>query len=185
MYRLALASLASLLVFAVPAEAQSNDSDLVRLPGQGTLKAGMPGGPPGGPEAGERAQRFVPAGGLLLSFDSNDDGIVTPTERSQGTVKAFTVADSDGNGTLSAFEQQEWAENLPTHDDSLANPVRFDPNLDRMVSLEEFRAVIDTIAEAYASHPDGSINVADLHAPEPEREPREREGGMPPPRPSH
>ena len=32
---------------------------------------------------------------------------------------------------LQMLEQQAWARSLPTRDNSLANPVRFDPNLDR------------------------------------------------------
>ncbi|MCI4645973.1 MAG: EF-hand domain-containing protein [Hyphomonadaceae bacterium] len=153
--------LAAFLACALPSVAQSNDSDIVRLPGQGTLKTAVPGG---------NAPRFVPGGGLLLSFDANRDGQVTVAERNFGIERAFDAADANGNGTLSAFEQQAWAESLPTRDDSLANPVRFDPNLDRRVSAQEFSAVIIAIADAYASSPDGTIKLADLRAPDRARE---------------
>jgi Icc-related predicted phosphoesterase len=95
-------------------------------------------------------------------------GVITVAEREAGILAAFESADADKNGALTAFEQQAWAESLPTHDDSLANPVRFDPNLDRRVSFEEFRAVIRSVAEDYASTGDGSVLVSDLEE-EPDR----------------
>ena len=169
---LALAGLVGILTAGLPAMAQNADSDIVRLPGQGTLKTHPPG-------PGVEPPRFVPGGGLLLSFDADRNGEITPAEREAGTLAAFSLADKDESGTLSAFEQQEWAENLPTHDDSLANPVRFDPNLDRMVSLEEFSLVIEAMAGDYASEETGILNVEDLRDT---RRPqlRERPDGPPP-----
>ncbi|MEL6781454.1 MAG: hypothetical protein AAFO51_03690, partial [Pseudomonadota bacterium] len=52
-------------------------------------------------------------------------------------------------------------------DDTLANPVRFDPNLDRVVSEAEFSATIYQIAAPYADA-NGMITVDALKAP-PER----------------
>jgi hypothetical protein len=165
--------LAAGLFTVAPAAAQSDDSDLVRLPSQGLVKE-TPQRP--GTLAGENVpaprpdapKRLVASGGLLMSFDTDSDGVITVAEREAGILAAFESADADKNGALTAFEQQAWAESLPTHDDSLANPVRFDPNLDRRVSFEEFRAVIRSVAEDYASTGDGSVLVSDLEE-EPDR----------------
>ena len=101
------------------------------MPGQGHVKSGDP-------HARHASGRLVAGGGLIMSFDADDNGRVTPSELNTGSVAAFAVADANQDGRLSALEQQDWANNLPTRDDTLANPVRFDPNLDRMVSQSEF-----------------------------------------------
>lgn len=162
------------LFTVAPAAAQSDDSDLVRLPSQGLVKEtpqrpGMPAGEDAPLPRPDGPKRLVASGGLLMSFDTDSDGVITVAEREAGILAAFESADADDNGALTAFEQQAWAENLPTHDDSLANPVRFDPNLDRRVSFEEFRAVIRSVAEDYASTGDGSVLVSDLEEDLPER----------------
>ncbi|MFN3293565.1 MAG: isoaspartyl peptidase/L-asparaginase, partial [Gemmobacter sp.] len=46
---------------------------------------------------------------------------------------------------------------FPVRDDTLANPVRFDPNLDRIVTYEEFYTVILQLAAPYQ---DGAGNIA-------------------------
>ncbi len=146
--------------------AMAEDEPLVRLPGQGELrdpaerkdrKANLP-------------DRLKPGGGLFVSFDENQDGIVSADEIAAGIPLAFTAADANADGHLTAIEQQAWAASLPTRDDSLANPVRFDPNLDRRVSISEFTSVINDLGSAYADEATGQIIVADLKAPKPERQ---------------
>ena len=130
------------------------ETDVVRLPGQGELRAP--------PAAGEERQRLVPGGGLLLSFDSDRDGLITDSEIETGIMDAFSDADANGNGSLTALEQQAWAAKLPTRDESLANPVRFDPNLDRSVSPDEFSQVITSLADGYRNSDSGELRVEDL-----------------------
>ncbi|MEM7768438.1 MAG: EF-hand domain-containing protein, partial [Pseudomonadota bacterium] len=133
-------------------------TDLVRLPGQGELKVQRP--------RLNRKDRLAPGGGLLLSFDADANGAVTTEEFETGLTTAFATADGNGDGQLTVFEQLDWAESLPTRDGSLANPVRFDPNLDRMVSYAEFSAVIRNLAAPYRSEIDGSVDLASLKRPE-------------------
>ncbi|MEN0077893.1 MAG: hypothetical protein AAF753_02165 [Pseudomonadota bacterium] len=141
------------LTGAAPALAIADDPELVRLPGANTAKDTRPG---------EAPVRFVPGGGLLLSFDMDRDGRITAQEREAGVLRAFAQADGNGDGVLGALEQQAWAASLPTRDESLANPVRFDPNLDRLVSAEEFGSVIDAMAAPYADASSGTIEITSL-----------------------
>lgn len=132
--------------------------DIVRLPGQGQVKRGDR-------RARHAAGRLVAGGGLIMSFDADGNGRVTPAELKSGAIAAFAVADTNQDGRLSALEQQDWAHSLPTRDDTLANPVRFDPNLDRVVSEGEFIAVITQLASIYADE-DGDVYVSKLQAPQ-------------------
>ena len=155
-----VAMLASASIFISPAHA--DDDELVRLPGQGEVR---------NPIAREKAkaERLKPAGGLFISFDSDDDGFITTSEIGAGIPVAFKAADENKDGYLTAIEQQAWAESLPTRDETLANPFRFDPNLDRRVDIEEFTKVISDLGIEYANETTGNILATELKAPKPER----------------
>lgn len=171
--------LTATLFAALPAGAQAegDGDDLVRLPGQGLMK-------PDARPTQRQFARLVPGGGLIASFDINDDGEISSVELAAGTGAAFEAADTNKDGQLTAIEQQDWAAGLPTRDDTLANPVRFDPNLDRVVTFEEFAAVIIQLAANYQDT-DGTIQMAKLSAPDPKPERADRRGpgnpGGPPP----
>ncbi len=111
----------------VSAHAQSADEDeLVRLPGQGEVRDASL-------RERAKADRLKPGAGLFITFDADNDGRISRAEMDAGIPAAFTRADNNEDGFLTALEQQDWARSLPTRDDSLANPFRFDPNLDRRV----------------------------------------------------
>jgi hypothetical protein len=164
-------TVSALLCLAGTAVAQEPDAldEVVRLPGQGQVKADA--------YPGRRAHtRLVPGGGLIMSFDADGDGRVTPAELQEGAIRAFAAADTNAEGSLSALEQQAWAKSLPTHDDTLANPVRFDPNLDRVVDKSEFLDVIAQLAAAYTDAATGDVLISSLDAPERDRDrPEQRE----------
>ena len=147
------ASAAILALATAPAAAQEDD-DLVRLPGQGKVKAERVA------EVG--AERLAPGGGLMASFDADANGRVSLAELETGIRTAFVAADKNGDGELTPLEQQDWANNLPTRDESLLNPARFDPNLDRMVSSEEFSTVIHSMAAGYAEEGSDEVVLASL-----------------------
>ncbi|MEO0607439.1 MAG: hypothetical protein AAFY82_04355 [Pseudomonadota bacterium] len=150
----------SAICIAAPAQADADEDEIVRLPGQGEVRD----------EAlrkQAKSARLKPGAGLLISFDEDRDGRISQAEVEAGIPVAFEDADANEDGSLTAFEQQDWAESLPTRDDSLANPFRFDPNLDRRVDLDEFTMVIVNLAEDYADEESGDIVVADLKAPRP------------------
>lgn len=160
-------SLISLAVFSVglSATAQVDEDEILRLPGQGEVRSA---------DLRERAKadRLKPGAGLFLTFDSNEDGRISQFEIDAGIPLAFRVADHNEDGYLTALEQQDWAARLPTRDDSLANPFRFDPNLDRRVDIDEFTTVIENLADDYSDEATGDILVADLKAPRLGREGR-------------
>lgn len=164
---ISLAALA-LAGLSLSAHAQADEDELLRLPGQGEVRD----------EAlRQRAQadRLKPGAGLFITFDTNNDGRINQTEINAGIPAAFSDADVNADGFLTALEQQDWARNLPTRDDSLANPFRFDPNLDRRVDLDEFTLVINNLGLDYADEVSGDIIIADLKDPRPLRE--DRSGG--------
>jgi len=158
----ALAILASTALLVMPAHADTEEDEIVRLPLQGEVRDA---------ETRDRvkADRLKPAGGLFVSFDTDKSGSISPVEITAGIPLAFATADANEDGSLTALEQREWADNLPVRDDTLANPVRFDPNLDRMVDLSEFSAVIHDLGRAYADEISGDILITSLKAPKPER----------------
>lgn len=147
------------------AHAQADEDELLRLPGQGEVRD----------EALRRrtnADRLKPGAGLFITFDVDANGRISQAELETGIPAAFETADGNDDGYLTALEQQDWAEGLPTRDDSLANPFRFDPNLDRRVDLDEFTLVISNLGQDYADESSGEIIIADLKAPRREREGR-------------
>ena len=152
------AILAALMSCLAAPQAAAEDDTLVRLPGSGEVKSERD-------KAILKSERLKPGGGLLTSFDRNGDGRISDEELAIGIERAFTAADANGDGVLTAIEQQKWAQSLPTRDDSLANPVRFDPNLDRRVSFREFSSVITDLAEDYRADGHAELRVASLRAP--------------------
>ena len=163
MHRIMSALAVTALTCAIPAAAQVDEDEIVRLPGQGEVRE---------PGLRERAQadRLKPGAGLFLTFDEDQDGRINSAEIETGIPIAFSAADKNSDGYLTALEQQDWAASLPTRDDSLANPFRFDPNLDRRVDLDEFTLVINNLGLDYADEETGDIIVADLKAPKTKRE---------------
>lgn len=139
--------------------AQTDLDEIVRLPGQGEVRSS---------ELRDytKSQRLKPGAGLFIAFDRNQDGRVNADEIASGIPIEFTSADSNNDGFLTALEQQAWAAGLPTRDDSLANPFRFDPNLDRRVDIDEFTLVINNLGNDYRDEQTGDIIVADLRAPQ-------------------
>ncbi|WP_370170405.1 MULTISPECIES: hypothetical protein [Hyphomonas] len=165
-------SAAAVCALVAPTAAGAGDDDLdelVRLPGQtypGPSKRKAP------PNA-HAPDRLVSGGGLIVSFDTDLDGEVTQDELAAGISASFAEADTNEDGYLSPLEQLTWAESQPIRDDTLGNPARFDPNLDRQASFEEFKTVLTRFAADFASE-SGSIDIADLKAPKPERQDKPR-----------
>lgn len=153
------------LCLALGVGSASAQDDLIRLPGQGELKS----------EATyvKGIGRLIPGGGLLLSFDANRDGEITPTEITQGVQAAFIKADQNEDGRITPLEQIRWTETLPTRDVSLANPARFDPNLDRSVRNEEFSEIIHAFAAIHIDEATGNIPILNLKSAQQGRAPQQ------------
>lgn len=154
---LSIAALVSVCL-ALPVQADTQEDEILRLPGQGEVLDDAI-------RETTKADRLKPGAGLFLTFDTDGNGIISSDEINLGIPAAFERADANGDGYLTALEQQDWAKGLPTRDDSLANPFRFDPNLDRRVDLGEFTSVIVNLGRDYADETSGEIFVSDLKAP--------------------
>jgi len=148
-----LVSAILLSLLSAPSFAEEED-DLVRLPGQGEVKADKV------KEVG--AERLAPGGGLMTTFDADGNGRVSAVELDDGIRNAFKSADKNEDGELTPLEQQDWASNLPTRDESLLNPARFDPNLDRIVSVDEFGDVVRSMAAGYTEEGSNEVVLASL-----------------------
>ena len=154
------------LPFAAAASGETEGDDIVRLPGQQAARGDYPGpAAPDSPGMPKKGEKLVPGGILFVSFDADGDGVVTPAELQAGIAAAFAAADTNEDGQLTALEQQAWAASLPIRDDSLANPVRFDPNLDRIVTFEEFSSVIHQLAASYQNG-EGNVVLSGLIMPD-------------------
>lgn len=114
----------------------------------------------------ERKTRLLPGGALLATFDTDGDQVISDAEVETGIARAFDEADGNGNGRITGLEQKAWATSLPYRDDSLANPVRFDPNLDGQATREEFSQVLTALAAEYRGESDEALTFADLVAPQ-------------------
>lgn len=145
--------------FVGTSSADVDDKGLVRLPGQGELKEGS--------NRLEGSERLVPGGGLLLSFDEDQNGKITQEEIQRGIEAAFSLADSNEDRRITPLEQVKWIETLPTRDESLANPARFDPNLDRSVRMFEFKEIILALASEFSDASTGTIAINSLMADKP------------------
>lgn len=144
---------------------------------------------PAGVGPGERAfgsrgsdgVRTVRPGALLFaSFDTNHDGRITREEFDAGARASFGVADANGDGVISGFEQNDWAKAVGTDNDILSNPMTFDTDLDRNVTEAEFVAGLRRIAEPIADSQTGAILFSDLVQPLRPSESTQARGGPPP-----
>lgn len=125
--------------------------------------------------------RLVRPGALLFaSFDRNADARVTREEVAAGAAASFALADRNGDGAVGGFEQSDWAARVGAQDDVLSNPMLFDVDLDRSVTLAEFSAGLQRLADALADPETRSISFDRLvQALSPPGQEAEREGGRP------
>jgi len=116
-----------------------------------------------GPKTDLRGVRVVRPGALLFaSFDADGSLTISVDEIRSSAQKAFDRADANANGTLTIFEQQDWAKEIGASDGQLANAVSFDSNIDRQVTFEEFAAGIERIAQPYIDPEIGEIPYSNL-----------------------
>ena len=110
-----------------------------------------------------RGVRVAKPGALVFaSFDTDSSLVLTDTEISEGSVRAFKTADKNGDGKMSIFEQQAWAAAVGAHDGPLANSMTFDANLDRQVSPTEFTEGLMRISRAYIDPGNGELPLSNL-----------------------
>lgn len=152
-----LAGLAGLAALAGVAPAYAQDVDRIdRI--TGTTRPGGNFRPP------EDVKVVVPGALVFASFDANHDGIISNDEIAAGAERAFSIADRNGDGVITGFEQSDWANAMGDPTGVLANAMTFDINLDRSVQPSEFAAGLQRIAGQIAQE-DGALKYTDLVQP--------------------
>ena len=110
-----------------------------------------------------RGIRVARTGALLLaSFDDDHSLSISIKEIENNAISAFDKADTNNSGTLSIFEQQDWARAVGSDDGPLANTVTFDANIDRQITQQEFKAGLVRLGKSYISEGETEIQFADL-----------------------
>jgi hypothetical protein len=113
------------------------------------------------PAPGE--MRMRPGGQLLVTFDTNHDGLISRSELEAGAASAFTAADSNQDGLVGGIEQTAWAAGYGGVHSVLSNAILFDANLDRSVNEQEFLAGVYRLAEPMRDS-SGGVPVSSLMA---------------------
>ncbi len=136
------------------------------------------------PGVGREGVRIVQPGALLFaSFDTNHDGRISDAEIEAGAVASFAVADKNGDGSISGFEQSDWAGLVGGVDDVLSNPMQFDTDLDHSVTQTEFVDGLHRLAKTLMRPGQTELVYADLVRAlqrRPGGEDQTSEGGEPP-----
>jgi EF hand len=119
---------------------------------------------PGGNFRAPEGVKVVSPGALVFaSFDRNFDGRITVEEIDAGAAVAFDVADKNKDGSITGFEQTDWAGAMSGGGDVIANAMTFDIDLDRSVTRVEFAAGFKRLAEQI--QPAGELTFVDLIQP--------------------
>lgn len=121
-------------------------------------------GPGGSFRAPEGVKVVTPGALVFASFDANLDGIVSKEEIAEGAARAFKVADRNGDGMITGFEQTDWAAAMGDATGVLANAMTFDIDLDRSVTPTEFASGMQRIAGQIADDT-GILRYTDLVQP--------------------
>jgi len=120
---------------------------------------------PGGSFRPPEGVKVVSPGALVFAtFDSNLDGGITREEITAGAQGAFKVADRNGDGAITGFEQTDWAASMGDAAGVLANAMTFDIDLDRSVTLVEFTSGLQRMADQIADD-SGVVKFTDLIQP--------------------
>ncbi len=147
----------ALLVGAGAAPALAQDIDRVdRITGTT--------GPGGSFRPPEDVKVVTPGALVFASFDANLDGIISNAEIASGAARAFMIADRNGDGAITGFEQADWAAAMGDATGVLANAMTFDVDLDRSVTPSEFASGMQRIAGQIADD-EGVLKYTDLIQP--------------------
>jgi hypothetical protein len=161
--------LGGFLALAGPGFAQASDQTVEvdrsePVAPQGTVDhvVGPAPRPGGGLRVPEGVRMVSPGALLFASFDRDYDGRIGPAEVEAGAAGAFAVADRNRDGSITGFEQSDWAASVGAVGDILSNPMTFDVDLDRSVTRVEFISGLKRLAGQISPN---EIAFADLVKP--------------------
>jgi len=89
--------------------------------------------------------------------------VISVEEIEAGAAAVFDVADRNGDGVITGFEQADWAARMASATDVMANAMTFDIDLDRQVTRAEFVAGFKRLAGQI--NPSGDLTLLDLVRP--------------------
>ncbi len=116
----------------------------------------------GGPRS-EPVRALLSADAMVfVSFDANNDLVVSEEELTAGLTREFARADTNGDGQLQPIEFQNWA-NVALGGGQIG-PFRldFDRNVDNVITREEFENEFRARFRDYDSDENGSVSRPEL-----------------------
>lgn len=117
-----------------------------------------------GPGFGLENARYIRSGALLfVTFDNNQDFLITEQEIIEGARNTFKLADADGDGEMSPIEQRSWAAMITSESDVLGNSRMCARMLEKNVNEDEFVQCLVQFSERFTDRDEnGSIRISGL-----------------------
>lgn len=117
-----------------------------------------------GPGFGLENARYIRSGALLfVTFDNNQDFLITEEEIINGARNTFRLADADGDGKMSPIEQRNWAAMITSESDVLGNSRMCARMLEKNVNEDEFAQCLVQFSERFIDRDEnGAIRISGL-----------------------
>lgn len=113
----------------------------------------------GGGPRGEPVRALLSADVMVfVSFDANNDLILTQEELTQGLAREFARADTNGDGQLQPIEFQNWANTALGGGQIGPFRLDFDRNVDNVITREEFESEFRARFNDYDTDENGSLS---------------------------
>ena len=137
--------------------------------GRGAAPSNMPGSAAARPLLPQAAdlQRNIRD---MLSFDANNDGIVTKEELEAGLQRQFAAADTNGDGKLDAAEMQSENDRRWRQSGTASSPL-IDWNQDGVIDFAEFATTARTLFGELDRDHGGTLAGVELRVPVARRAP--------------
>ncbi len=128
-----------------------------------------PGGPPGGGgRAGASLDRQTqyarPVGLLFVSFDIDNDLLISRAEFDAGVAREWRRLDANENGESSGFEALDWAKAVLGNADAEPSRVSLDSDFNGIITQDEFRSGLSRLFVELDHNGDNQLDRSELLA---------------------